>query len=469
MSSYDKIVELVKVMELEGDKKREFIERELAKIEKKEREEKDIIEKDKDREERAAERAHQKQLKELETRQKELELEAAKTNPNIITQQSTTKPFISKFHKYNSKDETLENYLVQFEHIASTYNLNNEDMAKHLLANLSGEPLNIISTLTVDQKKDYAAVKTRLLEHFGKNSDFYRKLFRDTKLKKDGDFNRIIFDMRTNMIKWLELAKCDIKDPTQILDVTDLVFTFLKEKKIKTETELITNLNLFKDSHPGHTIDKRDLHQLAATATTSNNNNNDKYKWSNTKTCFNCGRRGHVKNQCKAPINYSYNYRYRSYTNFYNPNSYKHSNNYNNRPYRPHQSASPNERRNFTNSYQHNNYNRNNRQSRRDQFNYHTNNHPNNYNSGNRNNRNNSGNNTNTHREENVAYMQSNKSKIKVFPSYVNLKEVGSIRDSGATAIIVKASLVEPGQYLEDTVKVTYANIQKFDICKTAK
>ncbi|XP_055874547.1 uncharacterized protein LOC106067276 [Biomphalaria glabrata] len=65
--------------------------------------------------------------------------------------------------------------------------------------------------------------------------------------------------------------------------------------------------------------------------------------------------------------------------------------------------------------------------------------------------------------------MQANKSKIKVFPSYVNSKEVGSIRDSGATAIIVKASLVEPGQYLEDTVKVTYANIQKFDICKTAK
>ncbi|XP_055863793.1 uncharacterized protein LOC129922301 [Biomphalaria glabrata] len=493
MSSYDKILELVKVMELEGDEKKEFIKKELEKAEKREREErdradkeKDRIEKDKDREERAAERAHQKELKELETKQRESQdkvelakLEAAKTNPNIITQQSTTKPFISKFHKYNSKDETLENYLVQFEHIASTYNFNNEDMAKHLLANLSGEPLNIISTLTVDQKKDYAAVKTRLLEHFGKNSDFYRKLFRDTKLKKDGDFNRIIFDMRTNMIKWLELAKCDIKDPTQILDmllidnvlnnVTDLVFTFLKEKKIKTETELITNLNLFKDSHPGHTIDKRDLYQLAATATTSNNNYNDKYKWSNTKTCFNCGRRGHVKNQCKAPINYNNNYRYRSYTNFYNPNSYKHNNNYNNRPYRPHQSASPNERRNFTNSYQHNNYNRNNRQSRRDQFNYHTNNHPNNYNSGNRNNRNNNGNNTNTHREENVAYMQSNKSKIKVFPSYVNSKEVGSIRDSGATAIIVKASLVEPGQYLEVTVKVTYANIQKFDICKTAK
>ncbi|XP_055893179.1 DNA ligase 1-like [Biomphalaria glabrata] len=335
MSSYDKILELVKIMELEGDEKKEFIKKELEKaekekdrIERKEREEREEKKQIRDREERAAERAHQKELKELETKQRESQdkvelakLEAAKTNPNIITQQSTTKPFISKFHKYNSKDETLENYLVQFEHIASTYNLNNEDMAKHLLANLSGEPLNIISTLTIDQKKDYAAVKTRLLEHFGKNSDFYRKLFRDTKLKKDGDFNRIIFDMRTNMIKWLELAKCDIKDPTQILDmllidnvlnnVTDLVFTFLKEKKIKTETELITNLNLFKDSHPGHTIDKRDLHQLVATATTFNNNN-DKFKWSNTKTCFNCGRKGHVKNQCKAPINYNNNYRYRS-------------------------------------------------------------------------------------------------------------------------------------------------------------
>lgn len=57
--------------------------------------------------------------------------------------------------------------------------------------------------------------------------------------------------MKANMLKWLELAKYDLKDPTQILDmilidnvltnVTDQVFTFLKEKKIKSETDLITN------------------------------------------------------------------------------------------------------------------------------------------------------------------------------------------------------------------------------------
>lgn len=61
--------------------------------------------------------------------------------------------------------------------------------------------------------------------------------------------------------------------------------------------------------------------------------------------------------------------------------------------------------------------------------------------------------------------MQSDKSKINIFPSV----EVRAMRDSGATATIVNAKLVKPEQFLEDTVKVTYANIQKFDICKTAK
>ncbi|XP_055882124.1 uncharacterized protein LOC129925748 [Biomphalaria glabrata] len=450
--------------------------------------------KDKDREERAAERAHQKELKELETKQKELEakqkesqdkvelakLEAAKINPNIMTLQTSNKPFIFKFHKFNIKEETLENDLVQFEHISSTYNLNNEDMAKHLLANLSGEPLNIISTLTTEQKKDYIAVKTRLLEHFGKSKDYYRKLFKKIKLNKDGNFNRIIFDMKANMLKWLELAKCDIKDPNQILDmilidnvlsnVTDLVFTFLKEKKVKTETDLITNLNLFKDSHPGHTMDKRELHQLAATVNTANNSNsNDRFKFSNSKTCFNCGKKGHVKSQCRQTS--TSNFRYRSYTNYHNPSNYN-QNNYNNhsnysnqyRNYRSNQSASPRERRSLrnNNSY-YNNYNTN-RQSKRDTYN-----HQSNYNNYQNRNRNRGNTNINTQREENVAYLQTDMSKVNVFPSYVNSVEIKAVRDTGATTSIVRSNLVKPEQYLEETVKVIYANIQKFDICKTAK
>uniref|UniRef100_A0A2C9LHS6 CCHC-type domain-containing protein n=1 Tax=Biomphalaria glabrata TaxID=6526 RepID=A0A2C9LHS6_BIOGL len=346
MSSYDKILELVKVMELEGDEKMEFIKKELE------------------------------------------------------------------------KEETLENYLVQFEHISSTYNLNNEDMTKNLLANLSGEPLNIISTLTAEQKKEYTSVKNRLLEHFGKSEDHYRKLFKSIKLNKEGEFYRIIFDMIANMLKWLELAKCDLKDPTQILDMI-----------------LIDN-----DSHPGHIMDKKEIHQLVATATTPNIN--DKFKFSNTKTCFNCGKRGHVKNQCRYPELTATTLdtgvtQTTPTTTINNQNN----NNYS-RYYRSNQSASPRERRSLrNNNFQYNNYS-NNRQSRRDTYNYHTNNNSNNYQNRKRNNRvDNNGNNTNVHRVENVAYTQSDKSKINVFPSYVNSVEVRAIRDSGATASIVNAKL----------------------------
>ncbi|XP_055888141.1 hybrid signal transduction histidine kinase D-like [Biomphalaria glabrata] len=279
--------------------------------------------------------------------------------------------------------------------------------------------------------------------------------------------------MKANMLKWLELAKCDIKDPIQILDmilidnvlsnVTDLVFTFLKEKKVKTETDLITNLNLFKDSHPGHTMDKRELHQLAATVNTTNNSNsNDRFKFSNSKTCFNCGKKGHVKSQCRQTS--TSNFRYRSYTNYHNPSNYN-QNNYNNhsnysnqyRNYRSNQSASPRERRSLrnNNSY-YNNYNTN-RQSRRDTYNHQSNNHQNR--------------NSNSHdnREELTAYMQYNKPKLNLYPSYVNGVKIEALRDTGSSAILIHSKLVKPDQKLPEKIKLTYANQKKFDICDTAR
>ncbi|XP_055882305.1 myb-like protein D [Biomphalaria glabrata] len=243
MSTYDKILELAREMELKGEKKREFIERELDELKKKERE---VAERD----ERAAERAHQKEMKQIEKEMKAQE------------------------------DKIELARLDAAKHIASTY-MSPKDMAKHLLSNLAGEPLNIIATLTPEQKTDYKAVKNRLLEHFGKSEDHYRKLFRDCKRM---------------------------------------------------------------DSHPNHTIDRRDL-QVAATI----NTDSSKFKYSNNnKTCFNCGRSGHIKSQCRS--NNRRNFQYRSGT--YQNNRYDHRRNS-----RATQSYSPNARRNSraTQSYSPNN------------------------------------------------------------------------------------------------------------------
>uniref|UniRef100_A0A2C9LJI1 CCHC-type domain-containing protein n=1 Tax=Biomphalaria glabrata TaxID=6526 RepID=A0A2C9LJI1_BIOGL len=247
-----------------------------------------------------------------------------------------------------------------------------KDMAKHLLANLAGEPLNKIATLTPEQKTDYKAGKNRLLEHFGKSEEHNRKLFRDIRLHKNGDYNRIIFEIKQNILKWLELSNCDMKKPDEIIDmflidsvllnVTDNVFTFLKEKKIKNETELITNLNLFKDSHPNHTIDRRD-YQVAATI----NTDSSKLKYSsNNRTCFNCGIKGHIKSQCRS--NNRITFQYRSDT--YRDNKYD-----NRRNSRATQSYSPNDRRRQYNT-NNDNYNFQNYQRRQQ---YNTNNNFQNY------------------------------------------------------------------------------------------
>uniref|UniRef100_A0A2C9KMP9 CCHC-type domain-containing protein n=1 Tax=Biomphalaria glabrata TaxID=6526 RepID=A0A2C9KMP9_BIOGL len=162
-----------------------------------------------------------------------------------------------------------------------------------------------------------------------------------------------------------------------------------KEKKIKNETELITNLNLFKDSYPNHTIDRRDL-QVAATI----NTDSSKFKYSNNnKTCFNCGIKGHIKSQCRSNNRSTFQYRSGTYrdnkydnrrdtraTQSYSPNNRRQ---YNSNPNKTTQSYSPNYRRqyntnndnyNFQNYQRQQQYNTNNnfqnnyRQSRGDGY-----------------------------------------------------------------------------------------------------
>ena len=146
----------------------------------------------------------------------------------------------------------------------------------------------------------------------------------DTKLEVGSDITTTIFKIKENLLKWLELAGVDIQDPKQLLDIFIVnkileesgskLFSFLKERKVRTEDDLITTISMFKDPYPHEELVKssstlalitqyKNKKQLKATfrqpSSMSERYNRDRYRSSTPVNCYHCGNVGHIKYECR--------------------------------------------------------------------------------------------------------------------------------------------------------------------------
>ena len=120
-----------------------------------------------------------------------------------------------------------------------------------------------------------------------------------------------IFKIKENLLKWLELAGVDIQDPKQLLDIFIVntileesgskLFSFLKERKVRTEDDLITTISMLKDPYPHEELVKssstlalitqyKNKKQLKATfrqpSSMSERYNRDRYRSSTPVNCY---------------------------------------------------------------------------------------------------------------------------------------------------------------------------------------
>ena len=106
-----------------------------------------------------------------------------------------------------------------------------------------------------------------MLSFFGNTEDFYRRAYHNIRLDKDRDPNNVILEIKINILRWFQLAEINIEDPKQILEMfiidnilsnaSKSLFTFLKERKIRSEKQLISALSLFTDANPEQELDNR--------------------------------------------------------------------------------------------------------------------------------------------------------------------------------------------------------------------
>jgi len=446
-------------------REREDKEREARLAEIKAQREKEKEEREAEREARLAERNAQKEIEELRTRtQKEIEqikletarIQAENTIPEGANRehQNNYKP---KFRDFKENSENITSYLIQFEGICKSYKYSEDLWANILLSKLSGKCLNIISSLTDAQKKDYGFIKNALLKYFGKTEDDYRRMFHNIRIDRDTDPHNTLFHIRDSLNKWLELTEINVNDPKALIDIfivdkvlrnsSEPLFTFLKERKIRTEKDLVEAISTFKDAHPNEILDKRPVvvasminkdskpwnnnhgqrnkRYISLPSRWQNNNNKPEMNYSFHFNCFYCGIKGHKKSQCRKLLKDS-----------------SRGNNYGQTQYRYSPNSSPNRRNNHRGSY---NFDRH-RPRQRDFQSF-------------------------PHRQQNYNPRQSNnvtketlatachtEGKLEFFPAYVNNKLVQCLRDTGCTTIVINKNLVDESNYTNETTNVSLAN-----------
>ena len=245
MANYEKLLEIADKLGYQGNEKSEFVKREIQ-LERQTRDN----ERDQRVKERAAdkeERDAQLQLRKLEL---ELQLEMAKLNVNNDNNdkhsegQSRSKRFVDKvkLREFKPKEDSIENFIQQFELICLSKDVHKQEWVTLLLSKLTGPSMSVLAILSDEDRKDYDIVKIKVLSFFGNTEDFYCRTYHNIRLDKDKDPNNVILEIKNNILRLLQLAEINMEDPKQILEMfiidnilskaSKFLFTFYKKERL---------------------------------------------------------------------------------------------------------------------------------------------------------------------------------------------------------------------------------------------
>ena len=268
---------------------------------------------DRERDERAAKRAH-----EIEIKDKELEIEKEKSKQNNIPSTSTTKENNDlkriKISYFDGKN--IDAFFKTFEMQLKAEQIQKKDWHRYLFQSVKDKARTAMSYINIEDC-DYDEIKRQMLAYFIKTPNWYRERFNNAKLDQSHEPTAFVKDIQHYLITWLELMKVDLKDPNQIIEMiiydkilsmasTEL-FTYLKEKEINNIDKLISAITSFKDSHPNSILSKENLSQSFnfvqndRRSQSVNTRRDTKVKNPNVK-CFYCQRSGHIESECLKKI-----------------------------------------------------------------------------------------------------------------------------------------------------------------------
>ena len=338
----DSLVELGEKLQLSGKDLSDFV-REQQKLAREDRAIERALEKEeKERAEREREYERQNLMKEreFELKVKEFEHEKAMmeiklqlnengdSKTNLVSTGYISGPKMTvpapRMPPLNAEDD-LDAYLLRFERFAKAQAWPDSDYATNLSLCLTGEALEVYSRLSPEDSLEYGKLKEALLQRFQLTEEGFRNKFRNGKPREGETTVQFLARLNNYLKRWVNLAKientfegvCDLLLREQLLNTSSKdLRVFVKEHSCNTAEELARLSDRYLEAHGGRKraeFGKRFSPVMENQQQTNNKSNADRDAYGqrdigrdvgskeqnrNTFKCFLCGKSNHKAKNC---------------------------------------------------------------------------------------------------------------------------------------------------------------------------
>ncbi len=263
-----------------------------------------------EREERAAQREYELAKLREETRQLELRAQAGNQPQGRPAAQNTPKP---KLPKFDEAHDDIDAFLERFERFATHQGWEKDSWAYSLSPLLTGKALGVYSSLPVDDSRDYDALKTAILRRYRLTEDGFRERFRNTRPEKQDTAKQFGAKLEHLFNRWIDLSAIE-KNFDGLFDLclreqfiaqcdTELC-VFLRERSPRTFEDMVTLAETYIQALGNSMVKSRTNvkprpPQPKPTQAPASDATGRSTEPMEALTCYYCKKEGHLKRDCR--------------------------------------------------------------------------------------------------------------------------------------------------------------------------
>lgn len=273
-------------------------------------------------EERQKQREHETHMLQQQIEMEKVKADAAVAQaaiPQTDQRESRPQTKYPKLPYYNEKTEDMDAYLERFERYAKMNNWPEDKWATSLSTLLHGTALQVFYRMDLEDARDYKKLKTALLKRFQMTDEGFKDKFRSARPVTGESFSEFVTRIQGYLNRWLELAEVaktydavhDLMIEEQVLNIcTPDLKIHIMEKKPKTLKDMSTHAEQFLKAHgklygkwSSQSADSRRGNDKRQTNVKSEDGKHPQTEEENSKEnnkgCWICGDTNHFARNCK--------------------------------------------------------------------------------------------------------------------------------------------------------------------------